>query len=232
MSRYTSAYTSFCANIEEVIALRKLALRFLNDDLQRNSQISNYLCRGAVVLLSGHIEAYVKDIGDIFFERCDSSSDFLTIPGNYIAFYLSKDVIDDIKDTSDRGKISQKISTLFRRDHEYWSQTKTFSSSIPSKRFNKGFSTPKYDRIKAYFGRFGYTGYDTHMKSIFRSDFTSFRNSIDLIVDLRNNIAHGNNNTNPTPTEVAEMTDVCKKFIRATDDNFAKWCKLNIFSIR
>ena len=64
MARYTKVYGEFTMRLNEVHLLRKKA-GALNRGalaLRRGPEISA-LCRGAVVLLSSHIEAYVKELG-------------------------------------------------------------------------------------------------------------------------------------------------------------------------
>ena len=71
MSRYTPVYSSFCTRLDEVETLRQFALiREREDPIGLRREI-NALCRGSVVLLSSHVEAYIKELGELAVCRRD-----------------------------------------------------------------------------------------------------------------------------------------------------------------
>src|SRR5208282_3133557 len=100
MARYTAAYSSLINRLSEVDLLLSLAARQerLNPIKSRHS--INALCRGAIVLLSSHLEGFVKELGELILERLETRG----VPRSSLApqffFHLSKDILYEIKNTS------------------------------------------------------------------------------------------------------------------------------------
>lgn len=233
MSRYTPIYGAFLARLDEIMLLKSkaAALNRTKNAVRHGAEI-NALCRASIVLLSSHIEAYVKELGehtlDAMYENkiCRSKIALLFF------YHLSKERIENIRSGSDPEKIAGNMRTFVEEESKLWKPMGEFPIPISASEFNGGFSNPKFEKTKAYFGRFGYSTY--------RKDFFSKLgrygqltiNNIDHIVDTRNSIAHGDPNATKTPVEVAEMIDTAKLFCRTTDDIFAKWCRNNLCNIR
>lgn len=59
MSRYTKPYSAYSKRIAEVDTLRRLAASKERLDAIKLRAEINALCRGSVVLLSSHLEAYI-----------------------------------------------------------------------------------------------------------------------------------------------------------------------------
>ncbi|NQV47115.1 MAG: hypothetical protein HQ504_04965 [Rhodospirillaceae bacterium] len=232
MARYTSSYGSFVTRLEEVELLRKAAAKKeLVDPVGMRDEI-NALCRGSIVLLSSHVEAYIKEVGELALESFQiknvNRSKFLS----RFFYHISKDILDDIKDTSDPDKIANKIFHFLGSDSNYWSKTGPFVTQLPSDRFNKGFSNPAFRKVKSYFNRFGYDNYMHDFYEKLRADALSTHNMLDHLVDTRNNIAHGDPRATKTPADLKEMIDMTTRFCRVTDEVFGNWCKTNFCSIR
>lgn len=68
MRRYTTAYSSFVDRIGEIELLRRSAKSLSRTDPLRNRRQIDALCRGAIVLLSSHVEAFVKELGEVALE--------------------------------------------------------------------------------------------------------------------------------------------------------------------
>ena len=232
MTRYTSAYSSFVSQLKEVELLRSFAAQKERKNAILFSKEINALSRGAVVLLSSHLEAYVKDLGELALE---SVYKHRIIRNNFTStffYHISKDLIDEIKNTSDHDKIGDKIFNFLDRDGIFWSRSDEFTVQIPTDRFNKGFANPAYNKIKAYFNRFGYINFQQDLSTKLKGDFKPVTNMIDHLVDVRNKIAHGDPSATKTPKEVGDIIKLVKQFCQETDTIFAIWWKDNYCSIR
>lgn len=232
MARYTTAYSGFISRLGEVEALRKIALgKERQNPVDLRHEI-NALCRGSIVLLSSYIEAYIKGVGELALDSLFIKGVLRTdIPTRFF-YHISKNHLDELYDSDDPEKIAEKVFLFLQEDITYWSRMGTFPQSIEVERFNKGFSTPTFKKIKPYFNRFGYSSYNTDLSKRLRGQFQPITNMIDHLVDTRNKIAHGDPMASKTPTEIKEMINMAKKFCAETDTVFAAWWKLNFCSIR
>lgn len=232
MARYTSAYKSFVLRLKEVDLLRRIATEKekINPINQRHE--INVLCRGAVVLLSSHLEAFIEELGDVTLSNLHRK----TVSRNRLApqfyYHISKDLINEIKNTSEHAKIAEKMFSFLNMDLQYWSKVGPFPISLPVDRFNRGFSTPSFNNIRTYFNRFGYSDYKKDMAHVLTSNYSVTINMVNHLVDTRNKIAHGDINITKTPTDVNDMMIIIQKYCSATDAVFASWCKSNLCSIR
>lgn len=232
MARYTSAYSSFVVRLDEVETLRLFAYqKEKNDPVGMGNEISA-LCRGSVVLLSSHLEAYIKELGELALD----SLHLKLVPRNNISsrfyYHISKNIIDELQNTSDPDKIADKVFEFINSDQLFWSKDGSFPESIPSDRFNRGFSNPAFKKIKSYFNRFGYSNYKGDLASKLQANFQPTINMVDHMVDTRNKIAHGDPSATKTPSEVKDMMNIIQKYCAETDCVFASWWKANFCSIR
>ncbi|MQY42848.1 hypothetical protein GG681_09355 [Epibacterium sp. SM1969] len=232
MSRYTVAYSAFLERLDEVDRLLKMAVRFERDNALANAPEIDALCRGAVVLLSSHMEGFVKEIGELVLTRIYSQKVCRSDVSNLVSYHASRDIISEIRDTSNAESISDKIIGLFERDLNLWEQNGPFPDPIPEDRFNKSFSSPSFNKVSSYMNRFGYSLFKRDLKATLKGDYLPCRNMVDHVVDVRNKIAHGDPSVSKTPSDLFEAVQTIKTFCRATDDVVAGWCKLNICSIR
>jgi RiboL-PSP-HEPN len=232
MARYTSAYSSFIIRLKEVDLLRREAsIKERSDPVRLRNEISVF-CRGAVVLLSAHLEAFIKELGEIVLTNLHLKA----ISRNRLApqfyYHISKDIISDIKDTSEPDKIANKLFWFLQNDSLYWSQTGPFPDPIDVERFNSGFSNPAFAKIRAYFNRFGYTNYQRDLARLLQAKYQVIINMVNHLVDIRNKIAHGDIGTTKTPEDVKQMVVMIRQYCGATDAVFASWCRDNLCAIR
>jgi hypothetical protein len=232
MARYTPAYSSFVSRLKEVDLLRRFAATKEKTDPVKLRHEINAFCRGAVVLLSAHLEAFIRELGEIALTNLHLKA----VPRNGLAsqffYHISKDIISDVKDTSDQGKIVEKLFLFIQSDLAYWDRTGPFPNPLPLDRFNRGFSNPAFDKIRAYFNRFGYSDYRKDLAAVLKADLIVTTNMIDHLVDTRNKIAHGDIGTTKTPKDLEEMVVITRNYCAATDAVFASWCKNNLCAIR
>ncbi len=232
MSRYTRSYSDFLDRLVEVELLRRLAARKERSEPVSTRNEINALCRASIVLLSSHVEAYVKEVGETALEALfNKEIDRNGLQLNTF-YHISKDFIDEIKNTSEQSSLAEKIFGFIDSDLTYWSKSGPFSVPVPSERFNKGFSNPKFAKVKAYFNRFGYSEYRSDFYKRLRADAKPIENMLDHLVDIRNSIAHGDPSATKTPSDLKEIILIVSRFCRVTDDLFSNWCKTNFCPIR
>jgi hypothetical protein len=232
MARYTSAYSSFVGRLAEVENLRYAAAIQELRDAVANRQHINALCRGAIVLLSAHLEAYIRELGEILLiELHQRSIDRSKLKSRFF-YHLSKHALDEIQTTSDHDKIAEKVFAFIAKDLGYWDRSGCFPNALPAELFNKGFSNPTFNKIKTYLNRFGYEEYKAHLSAKLKSEYNTTINMVDHLVDTRNKIAHGDSSISKTPDDLEDMIKIIKKFCAVTDDVFGAWCRDKLCSIR
>jgi hypothetical protein len=233
MARYTPVYGEFSQRLGEVELLRKQAAKFerSKDSLRRGSEISA-LCRGAVVLLSSHIEAYVKELGEHTLDSIHAKCVCRSKLAPQFFYHVSKAKIEAIRSTSQPDKIAQHVQSFVDVETAFWSTTDPLPAPISSQAFNKGFSNPSFDKVNAYFGRFGHVRFRRDFFRCLGHDAQTTVNNLDQIVDTRNSIAHGEISATKTPSEVKQMIRTARIFCRTTDEVFGLWCKDNLCTIR
>src|SRR4051812_17780568 len=109
MARYTSAYVSFISRLVEVEILYRAAARKERQDPVSHRDEINALCRGAIVLLSSHLEAYIKELGEVTLTAIQSKAVTRSNIAAQFFFHISKDLLKEIKDTSDPIRIAEKL---------------------------------------------------------------------------------------------------------------------------
>lgn len=190
------------------------------------------MCRGAVVLLSAHLEAYIKDLGELALDAIHKKNVPRTRLNSAIFYHVSKDLLDDVSDAREPCRIADRVFDFLSSDSYFWSRAGAFPQPIPAERFNTGFSNPSFDKIRSYFNRFGYSDYRRDLARRLKADFTAIQNMVDHLVDTRNKIAHGDSHVTKTPKDLVEILAMVRKFGMATDVVFAAWCKKNLCSIK
>lgn len=232
MARYTTAYSSFVMRMDEVKTLTRLASeKERKDPINLRNEI-NALCRGAIVLLSGHLEAYIKELGELTLDSMHGKRITRDNIDSRLYYHISKNFIDELKDTNDPTRIALKLFDFIDRELCYWSRSGPFPQPIPIEHFNKGFSNPAFGKIKDYFKRFGYDEYATDLAYKLQALYQPTINMVDHLVDTRNKIAHGDPLASKTPQEIKGMFAIIQRYCVETDSVFASWCKVRICSIR
>jgi hypothetical protein len=233
MARYTSVYSDFVSRLDEVELLRKkaAALERSSRSFVHGPEISA-LCRASVVLLSSHIEAYIKELG----EHTLDTAHRMLVPRSRIApqffYYVTREQIESIRDSSQPDAIARHVQALVDSEIQHWQGSGPIHGPISSSNFNAGFSNPKFEKIKAYFGRFGYIDFRKDFMRSLTVRGNIVEGALNSIVDTRNAIAHGDPSATKTPGEVKEMQATAKEFCRTVDDVFSKWCSKSLCKIR
>jgi hypothetical protein len=233
VARYTSTYGYFLERTSEVALLvGKARMLEKRKDATRHGKEIDALCRGAVVLLSSHVEGYVKELGECTLDAIYAKRVCRSKLSKSFFYHISKHKIETIRDSSGAESISASIFHFVDHESIFWSLESGFPEPILADNFNKGFSNPKFDKVKSYLSRFGYEDFKRDFFKALTSEAQAISNSLDQLVDTRNAIAHGETSAKKTPHEVQELLDAATKFCRNTDIIFANWCKDKICTIR
>ena len=232
MTRYTETYGSFIERKREVLVLANSAAIQLRISGAGKQMEANAMCRGAVVLLSSHLEAYVKELGELLLDRIYQRKVSRNRIPEQFYYHISKEKIEAIFELRDPQKIALKIFDFLGSELNHWSKDGNFPIRIPAEEFNKGFSNPAFDKIKKYFNRFGIDVFEAEFKRKQKENSQIIINSINHLVQTRNNIAHGNITETKTPLEINELVEKVSIFCRFTDEIFSKWCSVKYCAIR
>lgn len=222
MARYTVAYSNLVKRLEEVKALQRLAKKH-SETFSRDIKVSNALCRSSVVLLCSHIEGYIDDLVQLILERVVVKNlDKSKLPPE-LFYFLSRDAILDIKNSTDPTKTTERIRFLLERDAEIWSASKHFTLSLNGEIFLNSFSTPNSEQIYKLMKRFGYDNFKGEIYSRLTSQAVIVTNMVDQVVAHRNKIAHGDPFATSTYRDLKNMIDLIQSFCRITDELVGAW---------
>ena len=233
MARYTKAYSSFVNSVGEVETLCSLARRSeLRDPMGRRAEIGA-LVRGGIVLLSSHVEAYIRELGEAAITSLHAKGvPRKELPSGFF-YHVSRELLTSMRDSTDPERIADWMFEFLGSDHvEYWSRCGPFPLPIATEGFSRGFSNPKFDRVCNYFNRFGYSEFRKELGRSLKGSFRITTNSIDHLVDTRNAIAHGNRDERKTALETRDLIASAREFCRSTDVLFASWWRDQYCSIR
>ena len=232
MSRYTAAYSDFIGRLGEVDTLRRLAAEKERSNAIGPRHEINALCRGAVVLLCGHLEAFVRQLGEIGLDALHFKQVSRGGVSPRLYYHISQDLISDVQGATDPEKIANRVFAFLESDLVHWSKDGPFPQPIVADRFNQGFANPGFKKIKKYFHRFGYRDYAADLARKLRADYQPTVTMVDHLVDTRNKIAHGDPDATMTPSDVASLEALTRAFCRETDVVFAAWWAATYCPIR
>ena len=224
MPRYSPIYSDFVERIKEVDKIATTARRYERiKPFGSQSEIVSALCRGGVVLLSSHIEGYISDLNEAILDTLVEKQIPIEKLATGFRYYLSKDIVDEISDTSEPAAITKKLKHLHKRDTHIWDDHPHFTNPLDSEKFMKGFSTPKPKNIYKLFRRYGHNNVKNDMMKKLRGDFIRHEANVDSTVNLRNDIAHGDGETTLTPDDLRLRKKSTHIFCREIDDSVCKW---------
>ena len=232
MAKYSHSRQVFRERLNEVDVLLREASRLSRAIPAQNFELVNAMCRGSVVLMCSHIENYIKSVGELLIQNIIARGIKRDKLPSFFYYYLSHQRIKVIKENSDFTKIADGIFDFIENESTHWSKSGPFSNSIDTENFHQGFSNPKFDKIINYFRRFGVLDFRLRFMRDCRELGVVYINTIDHIVDVRNSIAHGDQVSAMTPTEISVLVATAKKFVDSVDRIFCKFCTETYCSIR
>lgn len=232
MPRYTSAYSELLTNIKEVETLYKLAFSFSKKISDDNFSKIDALSRGAIVLLSSRLEAYIKSLGELGIDRLTDASIKISKIDYRIQYHSTKSIVKLISQANDIEKTSKLIKNFATDYSDIWIPENTLTKSMINNSFQEGFSVPLFINIKSYLARFGFENFEHNMRTVLTRDFNHIVSQMDLLVKTRNSIAHGDPIVSKTPSEIKEFIKQLKLYCRTIDTLFANWFKGRYCSLR
>lgn len=218
-ARFTSAYRDFFKRLGEIYLLADLA-----SEKSSNSEfvIANALCRSGVVLLSSHIEGYLREVCELIISQAHIVGIAKVDLTPRFQLAMSRDLIFSIKQTADPDKLADTMRELFSRDFDVWSSHPVFSSPLDSRKLVDTIGVPNHDEIKSTLSKLGLVTFERDMARALGARWQSCENMIDQIVQQRNHIAHGDFTTAGSFTDLVNMTRYARRYCRQLDLIVAK----------
>ena len=226
MPRYTPAYSNLSRSLHEIDAIIAMASATTKRPMtQSNLMRTNALCRGGIVLLYSHLEGYIKGLAQIAISHIAQKEIPKSALSPGLRYYLSRDLIDELRAASDPLVIASKVDAFLARDAHIWDPSPNFSHPLLPELFTGNFSTPRHAEIRRVFRRFGYDVFERDLAGLLGPRFGSCKNMVDDVVEQRNKIAHGDPVTAGTPSGLRDMHDYVKLYCRSTDQVAGGWFK-------
>lgn len=224
MAAYSPAYSSLVNRLQEIELILSMARVTANRPPRRNSWVLvAALCRSGVVLLCSHIEGYIENLGTHAIEQIEQKQ--LSKSSMPVAFryYLSRDLIDEVKQPSNAETTASKIDVLLARDAHIWDASPNLAPPLSATTFVGNFSTPKHVEISSFFRRFGFLTFHSDLSKRLTTQAQACTNMVDQVVDQRNKIAHGDPVTTGTPYDLEDMLKFVKLYCRTVDQVVGDW---------
>lgn len=226
MSRYSAAYSNLVSRLVEIDAIIAMAQNVEGMQAPSNSITRvNALCRGGIVLLSSHLEGYIEDLGTLAIERIGKGQVGKAALSDSFRYYLSRDLIIEITETTNPAVVASKITSFIQRDLNIWDSSTHFVHPLRPETFVGQFATPNHRNIRRFFRRFGYENLNKDLANLLKGDYQISITMVNNIVDQRNKIAHGDHLAAGTPTDLAQMNAWLKRYCRSIDKIVGDWFK-------
>jgi len=236
MPRYTAPYTKLVLRLSEINTICNLATR-----LEKETPIGKWqdeveaMCRGGVVLLSSHLEGYITDLNSVILTAISNPHIPLNSFPDELIFHQVRDIFEQLKNTNDKTKIGQKFRSLHHREKYFFDAIEGID---PSPRlFNneiamQSFSTPKPSKIYKFFKRYGYDCLRGDIAKTLKTSMLTHENLVLRTVQIRNDIAHGDDETKETPADLRLRLNSVRLYCRVLDDSVANFFKNKSIIIR
>lgn len=217
---YSPVFHKFEDRIQEVDHLRRLCKHFgrLHPRSRGDHRShTNALTRACVVLLSGHLQAFVEDLIEQVIERIVADGVGREYLPKKFLYYFSQDAVKDLRSIDDHDKYVMRVIEFHDQYGDVWFSTGSFSRSPDIKVFTDGFGNPLFRNIKKIFGRIGYDDYERDLKRYFKGQILIYSNSVDQLVSRRNKISHGEILENINYNDISDIKRQIIEFAKATD---------------
>jgi len=178
--------------------------------------------RACVVLLSSHFERYLYAINEEAVDWINRERVRTTSLPRDIRLLHSRESIEDLART-DWLKREQKLVDFFASESDLWAPSGV-TGSLDHNAFLKWMKAPKPKDVRRYYAQWGI---DDIFKGVTRNGSTRSELWLQIasLVDKRNNIAHGDMQTEALPTEITTYARLIKKFCTSADSYFARELK-------
>lgn len=175
--------------------------------------------RACVVLLCSHYERYIYALNE-------SAVDFLNqaqIKSTNVPLSLRllqvRSAVDRLAETEWNRRESQ-LESLFAQYSTHWSPSATISGLDPVANL-EWMKSPKVAAVKRYFR---YFGVEDVIRSVTRTIGTrrTIERQLQALVDARNGIAHGDQNIQPSSSEISSYLTTVENFCNRVDKLMAQ----------
>ena len=232
MARYSTAYSDFVKRLVEVEILLKRARYLEKSKIVRDHDEARVLARSAVVLFCSHVEGYVKNLGGLAIdtlvakEVCKSN-----LPAE-IGYFLTRPDWESVRDSKEPKRIAKKLSQYTKAHAHFWCEDGPITCDYSVYDFNRRLQSAKYRRIKQYMAQFGYSDFEYNLKCRAKAEHSDFIRSLDLMVELRDKVAHGDDSGSVKASKIRQELKTLRRFCCFTDEVFGDWFRKNICTIR
>lgn len=236
MARYTASYIKLVSRLSEINILCRLATSLEKDiPIGKWQDEIEAMCRGGVVLLSSHLEGYITDLNSVILTALSDPQVALNDFPDALVFHQVRDVFEQLKNTSDATKIGEKFRQLYYREKHFFnsmdgleSLPRVFNNEIAM----QSLSTPKPLKIYKFFKRYGYSCLRGDIATTLTTSMLTHENLVLRTVQIRNDIAHGDDEIKETPTDLKLRLKSVKLYCRILDDSVANYFKCRGILIR
>lgn len=232
MARYSTAYSDFIKRLTEVEILLSRASQLEESDFFSDHEEARVLVRSAILLFCSHIEGYVKNLGRLALDTIVTKNICKCSLPAEIGYFLTRPYWESVRDTSEPIDIAVKLSKYTKEHAHFWYECGPITCDYSVENFNQKLQSAKYNRIKQYMAQFGYSDFDHHLKCKAKAEHSDFTRSLELMVTLRNKVAHGDESTSAKTLKIREELKTLRRFCCLMDEVFGDWFRDNICAIR
>ena len=178
-------------------------------------EITRAVGRASVVLLSSHLERYIRSINEEAVSVVNSTAVLGPQLPQPLRLLHSKSIVEELAGTTwDNETRAAKLAMLAQTETWLWLPSET--GSLDHSRLLVWMKSPKSEQIQRYFR---YWGIDDIFSKITYKQRTRSHLwlKIDELVDKRNNVAHGDLSTEATQADVRTYSKVVETFCVRSD---------------